>query len=194
MKIKLEPSIAYLVGLWKARKIPIGLGIGTEGDEVLSVLFAQKCAEKLNIPQSNFKFERGGVFFFHSAYRKYFQDVEEEALYLFRKKNETAASFLAGYFDGAGIIEKDRICFARARDTDQALIERLGFKTVFRSGRLYIVKPMEFIIFVLPFISHLEHKQKLDALVQSGNERDPRLQLRSSPPGGEHSVGTAYVK
>jgi hypothetical protein len=192
MKIKLDSQLAYIIGLWKARRTSAGLGI-IGGDEIQGI-FVEKSTKRLEIPPTNFKFEKGGAFFFHSAYRKYFQETEKEELGIFRKKNELSASFLAGYFDGKGGIEEDRIYFARADERDRTLIERIGFKTVFRRGRLYIIKPIDFIIFILPFISHPEHKQKLVKLIQSGNERDPRLQLRSGPPGQEHSVGTAYVK
>ena len=181
MKIKLDPQLAYLVGLWKARRSHIGLGI-TGRNEILEV-FVKKAIERLEIPPSNFKFENGSVSFFHSAYRKYFQETEKKELELFRKRNELSSSFLAGYFDGKGGVDEGAIYFARASETDKMLIERLGFKTVFRRGRLYIIRPSEFILFILPFISHPELKQRLGALVQSGNERDPRLQLQSDPLG-----------
>ena len=195
MKIKLDTKLAYLIGLWKARKTTIGLGVG--GDEQINQIFIEKSAERLGVSPNNFKFEGKRVFFFHTAYRKYFQETEEGELDIFRRKNEVASAFLAGYFDGNGGIEgerNDRIYLSRAGDNEKALIERLGFKTVFRSGKLYMIKPKEFIFFIIPFISHPENKRMLGALVQSGNERDPRLQLRSGPPGQEHSVGTAYVK
>jgi hypothetical protein len=192
MKIKLDLQMAYLIGLWKARKCSAGLGI-RGGDEIREV-FAKKALERLKIPSTHFKLEKGAIFFFHSAYRKYFQETEKRELEIFSRKNGLSASFLAGYFDGKGAVEQGTIYFARPTETDRSLIERLGFKTIFRRGRLYLVRPREFIVFILPFVSHSEHKQKLGALVQSGNERDPRLQLQSGPPGHEHSVGTAYVK
>ncbi len=167
MKIKLTPQLAYLIGAWKGRKIPKGVGIGGSGE--IREIFLKGAMETLKIPPEKIQLHENEVFFYHAVYRKYFEETEKNQVDVFRKRNEHSASYLAGMFDSCGGVEGDTPYFARASYKDQMLLELLDFRTRFIRGKLAILNPREFIVFVRDFLKHSGIKQ---ALIRSGNERD----------------------
>ena len=169
MKIKNTPQLAYLIGLWKGRRISKGIGIRGSGE--IREIFLKECMKALKIPPEKMQLGEDEVFFYHSVYRKYFEETEKNQVDLFRKRNNYSASYLAGMFDSCGGIEKDTPYLAHASYQDQMLMELLGFRTRFKRGKLVILTPREFIAFVKDFLKHSDIKKKT-ALIWSGNERD----------------------
>jgi len=167
MRIKMTPKLAYLIGMWKGRKIPRGIGI--RGSGRIREIFLKGAMEVLGVPPEKLQMDEKEIYFYHSAYRKFFEETEKNEVDIFRKKNNYSASYLAGMFDSCGGVERDTPYLVRASYQDQMLLELLGFRTRFTRGKLVILTPREFIIFVKDFLKHSEIKE---ALMRSGNERD----------------------
>lgn len=167
MKIRLTPQLAYLIGVWKGRKIPKGIGIRGSGE--IREIFLKGVIDTLKIPPEKIQLRDDEIFLYHAVYRKYFEEAEANQVDIFTKRNEHSASYLAGIFDSCGGVEGDTPYLARASEKDQMLLELLGFRARFRKGKLVITNPREFIVFVRDFLKHSGIKQ---ALIRSGNERD----------------------
>ena len=140
MKLKLTPKLAYFIGLWKGARIPKGIGI--QGDAQLLEIFTQCALEQKLTPSGKVlrtaPNERGNgtAFFFHSAYRAYFEKVAKDQLEVFKYKNDYAANFLAGLFDSCGLVSDDgkAVVFLSRDELDEIMLLRMGFKAK-RMGR-----------------------------------------------------------
>ena len=176
MKINLSPELAYFAGLWKARAIREGVGI--EGDLEAQQIFLAEAISTLGIPPDKIQLKGRKAYFYHSAYRKFFEELVDNELETFRWQNKYSSNFLAGFFDGCGGVDEKvgAIYFARASEADQQLLERLGFLTKRMGRALYInaKSVREFAAFVFDSTKRTELKSRLSALMRSGNERDPR--------------------
>ncbi|QLJ53045.1 MAG: hypothetical protein Sv326_0870 [Candidatus Fermentimicrarchaeum limneticum] len=169
MRIKMTPELAYLIGLWKGRRVPSGIGIRGSGE--IREIFLKEIMKTLKIPPEKIQMTDRDVYFYHSAYRTFFEGAEKNQIDVFRKRNRYSSSYVAGMFDSCGGVEGDTPYLARASYKDQMLLELLGFRTRFIKGRLAIMTPREFIVFVKDSMKHSEVKK---ALMRSGNERDRR--------------------
>jgi len=169
-KIKLTPELAYILGLWRHRKIDRGIGI--RGNDRLLSEFTKAVIE-LGLTQPNkLLTDRDTVFFYNSAYRKFLQDVEKELVEKFKYKNEYSQAYLAGLFDSyGGFIERrtgelDKaggLYIANADDNDELVLLRLGFRCrLVRKGRtrmLIILDKEKFIEYIKDWVRviDLEH-------------------------------------
>lgn len=164
MRIKMTPELAYVIGLWKGRKASRGVGIRGSGE--IREVFLKEALKTLKIPPQKIQLNKNEIYFYHSAYRKFFEEAERNQLDVFRKKNDYSASYLAGLFDSCGGVKGDTPYLARASEKEQMLLELLGFRARFIEGKLAILTSNEFFAFVEKFLKHSK------ALMQSGNERD----------------------
>ena len=151
MKIKLTPELSYLIGLW--RKNRVFEGIGVRGGKNLLEVFSKTVLD-LNLTTSDkLLSDDEKVYFYHTAYRKFFQEVEKEQLERFKYLNDYAASYLAGMFDGSGEIdERGLVSIAFANSQDELLFLRLGFMTRKRGDRLVFEKPLVFLAFIKNYL------------------------------------------
>ena len=151
MKIKLTPELSYLIGLWRKKKCFDGLGI--RGDSDLLSLFSKEVLDKNMTTSDKLLSVEEKVYFYHTAYRKFFQDVEEGQLERFKYLNEYAANYLAGLFDAVGeISEKGIISLSKANSQDEMLLLRLGFKVRKSSDKLIVEKPFVFLAFIKNYV------------------------------------------
>ena len=126
MKVKLTPELAYIIGFWRKRRSFEGLGV--HGDGLYLQIFSQEVLDKGLTISTKLLTAEHRVYFFHSAYRKFFQEVEKEQLERFKYMNEYAASYLAGIFDSSGEVDSSgKICINKANREDEMLLLRLGF-------------------------------------------------------------------
>ncbi|MBN2478134.1 hypothetical protein JXB01_02470 [Candidatus Micrarchaeota archaeon] len=153
MKIKLTPELAYLIGFWKKRKTREGIGVKGE-DEFLHNFADHVLKQELSTPDKILT-EKNRVYFYHSAYRKFFQQIEEEQLERFKYLNEYAANFVAGMFDSAGKIDKEKgiVYFEKASKADEMLLLRLGFAVFWKNGKLIVGRPKIFLRFIKEYVS-----------------------------------------
>lgn len=151
MKIKLTAEIAYIIGLWRKRRTYEGLGIKGEKDEL--DLFTKEILDKGLTTSDKLLTGVDKVYFYHSAYRKFFQDVESEQFERFKYLNEYAASYLAGVFDSVGTIDKKGFVYiSRANPQDEILLMRLGFGARWKEGKLVIERPKAFLTFIKNYV------------------------------------------
>lgn len=151
MKAKLTPELSYIIGLWKEARVPSGIGV--RGRAELLKVFLDSCLEAKVAEPGKVLGGEDSVYFYHTAYRKFFQNVLDEEEERFKYKNEYSASFLAGLFDAVGGIGADgTVSFAKCSRKDEMVMYRLGFNTVRKGGRVYVVRPAKFLAYIKPFV------------------------------------------
>jgi len=158
LKIKLTPELAYLIGLW--RKIKSFEGLGVHGSQKILETFSKEVLEqKLTTPEKLLT-DGKRVYFYHTAYKKFFGEVEKEQLERFKYLNEYAANYLAGLFDAVGNIDENGIVsLAKLNNEDELLLLRLGFKTKRKKGKCIIEKPLIFLAFIKNYVkASKDHK------------------------------------
>lgn len=168
MKIKLTPQLAYIIGLWKARRAKEGIGV--EGNRGICEVFLREClslgvaqpdkvkfiepkAQRLPLGQEREKREREDckVYFYHSAYRAFFDEVVKKELELFRYKNEYSANFIAGIYDGnGGVGRENRLHYFFGTKMDEMLLLRLGMRVKSEKKKVVFLSGGEFEAFVKP--------------------------------------------
>ncbi len=162
MKVGLTPEIAYVIGMWSARKSTVGLGV--YGMPHVREYFIKGVLDAGLMSSNKILISGKKAYFYHSGYKRFFVDVEKEMENRFRHKNAHSAAFVAGIFDAAGKVENDIPKFYGIGLDKMLLIERLGFRLV-KEGKYHIPNPpRDFMEFIKPYSQAL----------QSGNERDPR--------------------
>lgn len=151
MKIKLTPELAYVIGLWRKRRSFEGLGIHAE-QKLLEVFSQEVLVQKLTAPE---KLLANGkrVYFYHTAYKKFFGEVEKEQLERFKYLNEYAANYLAGLFDAVGEIDENGVVsLSKLNSEDELMLLRLGFKTKRKKEKCIIEKPLVFLAFIKNYV------------------------------------------
>ena len=148
MKIKLTPEISYVIGFWRKRRIFEGVGI--RGDAEHLAIFTKEVLEKGLAETDKIQSSEDRVFFYHSAYRKFFQEIENDQLERFKYLNEYAASYLAGMFDSVGGKTKDGegLFLANGTREDEMLLLRLNFRAKKMGKQVFIYSKDEFWEFV----------------------------------------------
>ncbi|MEM3422727.1 MAG: hypothetical protein QXF35_00780 [Candidatus Bilamarchaeaceae archaeon] len=164
MKIKLTPELAYLIGLWRKRRSFEGLGV--HGDQKILETFSKEALEqKLTTPD---KLLTNGkkVYFYHTAYKKFFNQVEEEQLERFKYLNEYAANYLAGLFDAVGEIDENGVVsLSKLTNEDELMLLRLGFKTKRKKEKCIIEKPLVFLSFIKNYVK-ISKENKIFEIVE----------------------------
>jgi len=151
MKIKLTPELSYIIGLWRKRQSFEGLGV-KGSPELLEVFSKEVLNQEITTPDKIVS-EETRVYFYHTAYRKFFADIEKEQLERFKYLNEYAANYLAGLFDAVGNISPEGVVsFTKLRKEDEILLLRLGFNVKKRDGRFVIEKPVIFLAFIKNYV------------------------------------------
>ncbi|HSB46733.1 MAG TPA: hypothetical protein VLD37_01880 [Candidatus Bilamarchaeum sp.] len=151
MKIKLTPELSYVIGLW--RKSRCSEGIGVHGDKSVLEVFSKEALDRGLTTPDKLLAEEHKVYFYHTAYRKFFQEVEKEQLERFKYLNEYAANYLAGIFDSCGQIdERGVVSVGAATKQDEMMLLRLGFVTKRRAERLIIERPVVFLAFIKNYV------------------------------------------
>lgn len=147
MKIKLTPDLSYIIGLWSKRRSMVGIGIVAPPE--LQQIFAKEVLAQNLTPSDKLLNDGEKIYFYHSRYRKFFQQVEEDKLERYKYLNDYSASYLAGMFDAAGTItEKGVVYLERANSRDEVLMLRLGFPVKKSDGKLMICRPKAFLMLI----------------------------------------------
>lgn len=163
MKVKLTPELAYLIGLW--RKCHSREGLGVFGEEEILQLFSKTVLELGLTTSDKLLSEDKKVYFYHSAYRKFFQEVEEDQFERFKYLNEYAANYLAGLFDAVGEIDDKGIVYLKkANRNDEMLLLRLGFGTRWTNDYLVIKKPKAFLAFIKNYVKRFSNHPAFEYL------------------------------
>jgi len=151
MKIKLTPELSYVIGLW--RKARTSEGLGVQGGKDILEVFTKEALDKGLTTSDKMQSTEERVYFYHTAYRKFFQQVEGEQLERFKYLNEYAANYLAGMFDASGHVdERGVVSLGGANKKDEMMLLRLGFQTRRRSDRMVIERPVVFLTFIRNYV------------------------------------------
>ncbi|MFH2106741.1 MAG: hypothetical protein ABII22_05770 [Candidatus Micrarchaeota archaeon] len=158
MKIKLSPEIAYLIGFWRKRRLYDGLGV-VGGPEMQEIFVKGAIDNCLTTPEKMISNEKG-LLFHHSAYKRFFFEIEQDQLERFKYLNEYAANYLAGTFDSVGEIDdKGRVFLMKTNHQDEMLLIRLGFGAIRKKDILLIGKPVAFLTFIKNYVKkYKDHK------------------------------------
>jgi hypothetical protein len=151
MKIKLTPELSYIIGLWRKARCFDGLGV--RGGRGVLEEFSKEVLEKQLTTSDKLLTDEDRVYFYHTAYRKFFQEIEKEQLERFKYLNEYAANYLAGMFDAAGEIDsRGVVSLGRSSSQDEMMLLRLGFVTRRSGDRLVMEKPVVFLAFIKNYV------------------------------------------
>ncbi len=152
MKIKLDPELSYIIGFWRKRKTREGIGI--YGEDLDIALFSKEILDKKIIPPEKLLTDENRVYFYHTAYRKFFKDIEFEQCERFKYLNDYAASYLAGMFDSVGAFDSKSgiIYFEKAGKNDDILLMNLGFGGKWKEKKLIIGRPLVFLKFIKNYV------------------------------------------
>ena len=155
MKLTMNPNREYLLGLWKGRRTTEGIGV--EGHrEVCEAFLKLVLDEKLAQPDK-IKYTEGGLhkcYFYNSAIRAWLDSEMTKREERLRFKNEFAANYFAGVFDGRGGFageDKDKISYILGDQTDEIVLLRLGFRVKKERGKLAILSE-DFYGWVYPYL------------------------------------------
>ena len=169
MKIKLSPELSYLIGLWRKSKSFDGLGV--RGKKELLEIFSKEAIDNKLITSDKILYDETQVFFYHTAYRKFFQEIEKNQLERFKYLNDYSASYLAGMFDAVGNIdEKGIISIDKMNRQDDMLFLRLGFKTKKVPGTRIMERPLVFLAFIRSY-TRLYKSSKIFDYVESKSKK-----------------------
>ncbi len=151
MKIRLSPELSYIIGFWRKRRTKDGIGI--YGEQTQLEIFSKGILDTgLTTPDKMLN-DDDKIYFYHTAYRKFFQQIEKEQLDRYRYLNDYAASYLAGIFDSCGgIDEKGFVYLSKANKQDEMMLLRLGFGTKSKADRLVIERPVAFLTFIKNYV------------------------------------------
>ena len=157
MKIKLTPELSYLIGFWRKRKTFEGIGV--KGED-LHQIFSEEVLQKQLTTSEKLLVNEDRIYFYHTAYRKFFQEIEEDQLERFKYLNEYAANYLAGLFDATGGIDEKGVVFLnKLNQKDEMLFLRLGFMIRSNGDRHVIEKPILFLAFIKNYVKiHKDNK------------------------------------
>lgn len=151
MKIKLTPELSYVIGLWRKSRTLEGLGVS--GNDNLLEVFSKEVLEKELTTPDKLLTEGDRVYFYHTAYRKFFQQIEKEQLERFKYLNEYAANYLAGLFDAVGHVdERGIVSLRKANRQDEMMLLRLGFVTKRKDNLLIMERPIVFLTFIKSYV------------------------------------------
>jgi len=154
MKVKLSDKLAYLIGLWKARKTREGVGV--VGNSLLREIFIKSVLETKVVGPQKLRLHGESVLFHHSAYREFFREFTRAPYERLKRRNELSAAYVAGLFDGCGGMREGIPYFAKIYAEDEMLLARLNFTYMRAKEKLIIAKSsaQEFMQFVKPYLKY----------------------------------------
>lgn len=173
MKIKLTPELSYIIGLWRKSRCADGLGV--QGHKEVLEVFSQEALEKQLTTSDKMLSGEDKVYFYHTAYRKFFQEIEKDQLERFKYLNEYAANYLAGMFDASGSIdERGIVSLGQPSKQDEMMLLRLGFVTRRRGDRLVIERPAVFLTFIRNYVKVFKGHRVFDYLKSPDKAAKPK--------------------
>lgn len=149
MKPKLSPELSYIVGLWGIRRTKEGVGV--RGEDVVPIFVNESIKLKLTEP-GKLLYSENSVYFYHSKWRKFFQEIWRDRMERFKYLNEYSANFLAGIFDACGKIDEKGIVYTEGFGEDEMVLSRLGFKPKRKGKKIIVGNPVAFLKFIYGFL------------------------------------------
>lgn len=146
MKIKLTPEISYVLGLWKYARTREGIGV--EGHDGLRTAFLAGAIKAGLAKPNQVQLKDEKAFFYHTAYRAFFDETLAREDVAYSHHNEYAAAFLAGLFDSMGGVEGGKVFLSRWDGRDEMVLLRLNFRGLKSERKLWISPSESFLKFI----------------------------------------------
>jgi hypothetical protein len=153
-KLPLSPDISYMLGIYRcngsARNILL-----TTSDEKMIERFVKIAVMELDTRNEAISITKDGEIIKaeinNSKLKKLLDKALDERDRIFKYKNEYSGSYFAALFDCKGATDK-RGAFLRGINAyDKILLERIGFHTATNTGKCYVRKSTDFVMFIAPF-------------------------------------------
>ncbi len=161
MKIRLNPELSYIIGLWGYSRS--SKGIGVRGSDGLIETFVKACLDLKLTEMNKVLYGENEAFFYNSAISKFMAQVWAERTERFKYGNEYASAYLAGLFDSVGGIEGGRIALRKIDVVDKTLLSNLRMLPDERRGGVLVGKEKAFLKFISPYV-----KANRDILQKAG--------------------------
>lgn len=149
MKAKLSPELSYVIGLWGVRRTKEGVGV--RGEDVAPAFVNEVIKLGLTEP-GKLLYSENSVYFYHSKWRKFFQEVWRDRMERFKYLNDYSANFLAGIFDASGGVDDKGVVHVEGFGEDEMVLSRLGFKPKKKGKTIIIGNPRAFLKFIYDFL------------------------------------------
>ncbi|MFI5412528.1 MAG: hypothetical protein ACHQX1_01405 [Candidatus Micrarchaeales archaeon] len=152
-KLKLNPSVSYVLGLCSYNKGQ-AIGIVTKSNEVLA-RFVKTSIDEFEIEPNKILVEEDEgetrAYFYNSKLKKHFQNALDRREKIFQYKNNYSANYFAGIFDMIGGRDAKGLFFRNIEERDGQLLEMLGFHTTKRGSKTYVMNENTFYSFIKEF-------------------------------------------
>lgn len=159
MKFTMSPNRAYLLGLWKGRRTKEGVGV--EGHHEVCETFLKLCLDeklcqpdKVKFEEPKAKGEPSKCYFYNSAVRAWLDSEMKKREERLRFRNEFAANYFAGLFDGKGGFwddGKEKFCYIIGDRMDEIILLRLDFRVKKERGKIAIIS-QDFYGWIKPYL------------------------------------------
>lgn len=153
-KLPISPDVSYMLGIYRCNSSYRNLCLKTASRELVE-RFVKIAVMNLGTSVDAVSITKEGdmtmVQLKNSRLKTLLDKALDERDRIFKYKNEYSASYFAAMFDCNGAAD-DRGIFVRGMNSfDKILLERIGFHTATNSGRCYIRKGIDFMMFIAPF-------------------------------------------
>lgn len=168
-KLPISPDVSYMLGIYRCNSSYANLCLSTTSNELverfvkIAVIDLDTRKDAIGITQDG---DVTKVEISNSKLRKLLDNALDKRDRIFRYKNEYSASYFAAMFDCNGGADNRGLFVRGMRSYEKILLERIGFHTTTNSGRCYIKKGMDFMMFIAPY------SIKAKAIHWPGNEQD----------------------
>lgn len=158
-KLKLSPSVSYILGVYGAgaRKLPIGLH--TDNSDMLE-RFIRISINDLGIEANKILLEDNGASFYNSKLKKLFDKALERRTKTFKYLNDYSGSYLAGLFDCNGGFDRKGMFIRNLDALDALLMENLGIHLKHQGSKAYVMNENAFVGLIRKHSSTLERVRK----------------------------------
>ncbi len=173
-KLKLSPSISYLLGMYGKCAQERSASIAMTSSNASAIEKAVKISmDELGISPNKLLITEFDditrVMFYNSKLRKLFDDALSRKMKIFKHPNDYAAEYIAGMFDAIGAIAHTGMYLSNIDPGDYMIIDTLGIHILQKGNRYYIINESMFTLLIS------KYSMKLLSIAHGpGNERDPR--------------------
>ena len=153
-KLPISPDVSYMLGIYRCNNRYRNLYLETTSAELME-RFVKIAIMELDTKIESVIITKEGDLttaeINNSKLKKLLDNALKERERIFKYKNEYSGSYFAALFDCNGSVDRRGAFVTHVDAYDKILLERIGFHTATNSGRCYIKKSMDFIMFIAPF-------------------------------------------
>lgn len=150
-KLPISPDTCYMLGIYRCNSRYSNLCLESENLEIIG-RFVKIAVMDLDTKREAVGITKRGeitkVEIKNSKLKKLLDNALDTRDRIFKYKNEYSASYFAAMFDCNGAFDRRGISISGLNSYDKIILERIGFHT---SGKGYIRKTMDFLMFIEPF-------------------------------------------